>query len=84
MGFLRGKLQLDAGVETVLTAVRIRELRTLISSETLNTLSGRNHGSFVEQREGVHGVGLVFHEVDFRPLGLLVNELGGVPESGSA
>ena len=24
---------------------------------------------------------LVFHEVDFLPLGLLVNELGGVPET---
>ena len=43
-------------------------------------LSGRNHGTFVEQREGVHGVRLVFHEVDL-PLGLLVNELGDVPKT---
>ena len=28
-----------------------------------------------------HGVRLVFHEVDLLPLGLLVNELGGVPET---
>ena len=64
--------------------VRIRELRTLIPSETLNALSGRNHGTFVEQREGVHGVRLVFNEVDLLPLGLLVNELGGVPETAQS
>ena len=83
-GVLTGKLQLDAGVETVLTDVRIRELRTLIPSETLNALSGRNYGTFVEQREGVHGVRLVFHVVDFLPLGLLVNELGGYLKRPSA
>ena len=53
----------------------------LIPSETVNALSGRNHGTSVEQREGVHGVRLVFHEVDLLPLSLLVNELGGVPET---
>ena len=53
-GVQRAKLHLDAGVETVLTDVSIRELRTLILSETLNALSGRNQGSFVEQHEGVH------------------------------
>ena len=64
-----------------MTDVHIRELRTLIPLETLNALSGRNHGTFGEQREGVHGVRLVFHEVDLLPLDLLVNELGGVPET---
>ena len=39
-GVLRGKLQLDAGVETVLTDVRIRELRTLIPTEALRSQVG--------------------------------------------
>ena len=39
-GVLRGKLQLHAGVETVLTDVRIRELRTLIPTEALRSQVG--------------------------------------------
>ena len=38
-------------------------------------------GRFVEQREGVCRAGLVLHEYYLSPLGLLINELGGVLET---
>ena len=56
-------------------------LRALVTAGVVDALTGGNDGPFVEQREGVYRAGLVLHEYYFFPLGLLINELGGVLET---
>ena len=64
--------------------VSTRKLRALITAEAVDALTGGNDGRFVEQREGVYRAGLVLHEYYLFPLGLLINELGGVLETAPA
>ena len=65
----------------MLAEVSTRKLRALVTAEAVDALTGGNDGPFVEQREGVYRAGLVLHEYYLFPLGLLINELGGVLET---
>ena len=57
------------------------KLRSLVTAEALDALTGGNDGPFVEQREGVYRASLILHAYYIFPLGLLIDELGGVLET---
>ena len=67
----------------MLAEVTTRKLRALVTAEAVDALTGGNDGPFVEQREGVYRAGLALHEYYeyLFPLGLLINEFGGVLET---